>query len=76
MKAISTCHEIWHPGSHMILESVFSERKCLEADIQLHAEDWGFTDVEYANGCFALPAGAVLCTDWAQSYTHCFAIWE
>lgn len=26
MKAFSTCYEIWHPGSHMILESVFFQK--------------------------------------------------
>lgn len=54
MKAASTCHQIRNSGSHMLLESVFSKGKCLEAAIQGHAEGWGFTDVEYANSWFAL----------------------
>lgn len=41
----------------MLLESDFSKEKCLEAAVQLHTEDWGFTDFEYANRCFTL------CTD-------------
>lgn len=41
----------------MLLESDFSKEKCLEAAMQLHTEDWGFTDFEYANRCFTL------CTD-------------
>lgn len=60
VKAVSTCHKIWHSGSHMLLESDFSKEKCLEAAVQLHTEDWGFADFEYANRCLALRTDEIL----------------
>lgn len=69
MKAISTCHGIWHWGSHVFLGSVFSGGKCLEAAVQLHTEGRGFTDVEYADSCFALPTEAVWSANQAPGCT-------
>lgn len=74
VKAISTCHGIWHWGSHELLGSVFSGGKCLEATVQLHTEGWGFTDVEYANSCFALPSEAALSAN--QAPTPLLRRWE
>jgi len=50
----------------MLVESVFSKGKCLEGTVQLHTEVREFTDVEYANSCFALPTGAIFCANGSQ----------
>lgn len=74
VKVIGTWHGIWHWGSHMLLGRLFSGGKCLEAIVQLHTEGWGFTDVEYANNCFAVPAEAVLSANQAPTPLLCH--WE